>query len=160
MDKHFSTRQICLGIGTLFLLLGAIGLMSPDFAGGHFSLTVNMLHIASGFVAFVVARSKKDYFSYIFSLGGFIFTAALALIGIVIGAPGISHVGLNQEDPFLIIVIPRIIELGIFDHLINTGLAILFAMGIYNYNNPKNTKKIDKESLDRFENEGGAIKKK
>jgi hypothetical protein len=155
MDKQFSTRQICLGIGTSFLLLGAIGLMSPDFAGGHFSLTVNMLHIASGFAAFVVARSKTDYFSYVFSLGGFIFTAALALIGIVIGAPGISHVGLNQEDPFLIIVIPRII-----DHLINTGLAILFAMGIYNYNNPKNSKRIDKESLDRFENEGGAVKKK
>lgn len=127
------TQKICIGIGVVFIFFGAAGLLYPEIAGGHFSLTMNFLHILSGIISFSVGNAQKRIYAYWFCVLGFVFMAGLGLAGIFFGEPGTPAVGFAGQDPLHLILIPRMVELGIVDHTINMALAVVFFIGIRLY---------------------------
>lgn len=149
------TQKICIGIGIVFIFLGAVGLLYNEFAGGHFSLTMNFLHLISGLISFFIGVSKKNIHAYWFSIVGFIFMALLTLGGFILGSPGVPSVGFQAEDPFHFVLIPRLIELGLVDHLINAALAVAFLLAMVShrkFNKSKMVKTFRRVSKTKLDN--------
>ncbi|HEX8493048.1 MAG TPA: DUF4383 domain-containing protein [Pyrinomonadaceae bacterium] len=125
-------KTICKILGVVFLLVGLIGFAAPGLLGAHLSVLHNIVHIASGAIAlylgFAGTLSAARLFCIVFGLVYLL----LAILGFVLGAPGVPTVGGMTgmpSDPNLWKVIPGQLELGRMDHIIHILLAVLFLIG-------------------------------
>ena len=131
--KRTYAQKINISVGIVFIFLGAVGLLYPGFAGGHFSLTMNFLHILSGLIAFSMGTAKQKIYAYWFCIAGLVFTGMLGIAGLVLGEPGMPTVGFSGQDPMLWVLLPKLIELGVVDHVINLVLGGVFLSGVVSY---------------------------
>lgn len=134
IKQRSTTQNICIGIGVIFIFLGMVGLLYPEFAGGHFSLMMNVLHIASGSISFYVGTHNNHALARTFSIIGLAFTGILGLSGLLFGVRGFASVGYEGLDRFHLVLIPKVIELGMVDHILNLVLALIFLVALKSYN--------------------------
>lgn len=114
-------------IGTILLVLGIAGFVSPGMGGTHLSVAHNLIHIVSGAVALWFGLkgtvSGARTFSLVF---GFVY-GLLGLAGFIFGQPALPAMMPEMgSDPKLLTVIPNVLELGRNDHTLHLVLGIVF----------------------------------
>jgi hypothetical protein len=123
-------KTICKLLGVLFLLVGIIGFIKPDFAGTHLSMAHNLVHIVSGILAlyFGFAGSLSGARGFALAFGAVYLL--LGIVGFVLGGPDSSTIAnMMGPDNRLWKVIPGTLEFGTADHAIHILLGIIFLAG-------------------------------
>jgi hypothetical protein len=114
-------------VGTILLVLGIAGFVSPGMGGTHLSAAHNIIHIVSGALALWFGLkgtvSGARTFSWVFGL----VYGLLGLAGFIFGQPALPSTMPDMgSDPKLLTVIPNVLELGRNDHILHLGLGVLF----------------------------------
>ncbi len=120
------TKTILNIVGTIFVVLGIAGFVSPGLGGTHLSPAHNVIHIVSGALALWFGLRGTLHgartFSWIF---GFAY-GLLGVAGMVLGQSGTASMHDMGADPKLLTVIPNVLELGRNDHVLHISIGIVF----------------------------------
>ena len=120
------TKTILDIMGTVFLVVGIAGFVSPGLGGTHLSTAHNVIHLVSGALALWFGLkgtlSSARTFSWIFG----IVYGLLGVAGMVLGRPGVPAMHNMGTDPKLLTVIPNMLELGRNDHILHIVIGVLF----------------------------------
>lgn len=131
-------REVCVVMGAIFILIGLVGLVVPDLFHAHLSYSHNVIHLVSGvlslYFGFATSIAAARTFAYAFA----VFYGGLAVLGYLMGEPGMASVGHIAEDAYLWRVIPGSLELGSADHNIHIAIATIFLLGALLRFKPKN----------------------
>jgi hypothetical protein len=118
-------------LGIVFILVGIIGFIAPNFLGTHLTLAHNLVHIISGAVAlyFGLAGSLKGARLFCIVFG--IVYLLLGVCGFLLGGPGSPSGAMASMPPDsrLFRVIPGQLELGVMDHVVHILLGLVFLIG-------------------------------
>src|SRR6185436_15253396 len=119
------TKTILSIMGTLFVVIGIAGFVSPGMGGTHLSPAHNAIHLVSGAVALWFGLrgtlSSARTFSWVFGL----VYGLLGLAGMLFGHAGMAMHDMGT-DPKLLTLIPNVLELGRNDHILHIVLGIVF----------------------------------
>ena len=122
------TKTILNIIGTIFVVVGIAGFVSPGLGGTHLSPAHNVIHIVSGALAlwFGLRGTLRGarMFSWIF---GFVY-GLLGVAGMVLGRSGVASMHDMGADSKLLTVIPNVLELGRNDHVLHIIIGIVFVV--------------------------------
>ena len=113
-------KTIAKILGAVFILVGLVGFIMPNFLGTHLSLTHNLVHIISGAVAL--------YFGF----SGTLASARLFCIifGIVYGLLGVCGFLLGDGPDRMFEALAGLgLHLGTMDHIVHILLGVLFLIG-------------------------------
>ncbi len=122
------TKTILDIMGTIFVVVGIAGFVSPGLGGTHLSVAHNVIHIVSGALALWFGLkgtlSGARAFSWVFG----IVYGLLGVAGMVFGHSG---TGMHDTGPDskLLTVIPNVLELGRNDHILHIVLGVVFILG-------------------------------
>jgi hypothetical protein len=120
------TKTILNIVGTIFVVVGIAGFVSPGLGGTHLSPAHNVIHIVSGALALWFGLRGTLHgarmFSWIFGLG----YGLLGVAGMVLGHPGTASMHDMGADSKLLTVIPNVLELGRNDHVLHIIIGIVF----------------------------------
>lgn len=121
------TKTILDIMGTIFVVVGIAGFVSPHMGGAHLTPAHNVIHLVSGALALwfglrgTLAGARR--FSWVFAL----VYGLLGVAGMIFGHPGSTAMVDMPADPKLLAVIPGVLELGRSDHVLHIAIAIVFA---------------------------------
>ena len=120
------TKTILDIMGTIFVVVGIAGFVSPNAGGTHLSTAHNIIHLVSGALALWFGLrgtvSGARMFSWIFG----IVYGLLGVAGMVLGRPGMSSMHDVGTDTKLLTVIPNVLELGRNDHILHMVIGAVF----------------------------------
>jgi hypothetical protein len=120
------TKTILDIMGTVFLVVGIAGFVSPGLGGTHLSAAHNVIHIVSGALALWFGLrgtlSGARMFSWVFG----IVYGLLGVVGMLFGHAGTTSMGDMGADPKLLTIIPNVLELGRSDHVLHIIIGIVF----------------------------------
>ncbi|HEX7674420.1 MAG TPA: hypothetical protein VF412_09620 [Bdellovibrio sp.] len=123
-------QEVCVVLGFTFFVVGLLGFVMPYFLNMHLSYMLNVIHFVTGLAAlwfgFQGLQTAKR-FNYI---AGAIYLV-LGLLGYVAGVHGAASVANPVEDDFLWVAIPRVLELGSVDHVVNIVAGLIFIMAAW-----------------------------
>jgi hypothetical protein len=111
-------KRIATILGIVFLLVGVVGFVAPNFLGAHLSTAHNLVHIISGAAAL--------YFGLAGSLSGArLFCLLFGAVYLLLGVVGF----LLGDGPDRMFNVAGILHLGTMDHIIHIALGIIFLIG-------------------------------
>ena len=120
------TKTILDIMGTIFVVVGIAGFVSPGLGGTHLNVAHNVIHLVSGALAlwfgFKGTFSGARAFSWIF---GTVY-GLLGVAGMLFGHPGTPMLHNLDSDPKLLTVIPNVLELGRNDHILHIVIGVVF----------------------------------
>jgi hypothetical protein len=120
------TKTILNIVGTVFVVLGIAGFVSPGLGGTHLSPAHNVIHIVSGALAlwFGLRGTLQGarLFSWIFGL----VYGLLGVAGMLFGHSGMAMMHDMGPDSKLLTVIPNVLELGRNDHVLHIIIGVVF----------------------------------
>ena len=124
-------KKLCVVLGIVFLLVGVVGFVMPEFLGTHLSLAHNLVHIISGVLALYFGLSGSVSAARMFCIIFGIVYGLLGVAGFLLGSAQASTIpGMEAgTDPRLFKVLPGMLELGQVDHVIHLLLGVLFLIG-------------------------------
>jgi hypothetical protein len=123
-------KTICKLLGVVFLLVGIVGFIAPNFLGTHLSMAHNLVHILSGIIALYFGFAGSLSAARGFALAFGAVYLLLGIVGFIMGSPGASTIAnMTMEDGRLWKVIPGTLELGTADHAVHILLGIVFLAG-------------------------------
>ena len=115
--KKIMAKRIATILGIVFLLVGVVGFVAPNFLGAHLSTTHNLVHIISGAAAL--------YFGLAGSLSGArLFCLLFGAVYLLLGVVGFL-LGTGPDRMFNVAVL----HLGTMDHLIHIALGAIYLIG-------------------------------
>jgi hypothetical protein len=120
------TKTILDIMGTIFLVLGIAGFVSPGMGGTHLSAAHNVVHIVSGALALWFGLKGTLNGARLFSWAFGIVYGLLGVLGMVFGHMGTPSMGDMAADSKLWIVIPNMLELGRNDHVLHIIVGLVF----------------------------------
>jgi hypothetical protein len=120
------TKTILDIMGTIFVVVGIAGFVSPDLGGTHLSAAHNVIHLVSGALALWFGLKGTPGSARAFSWAFGTVYGLLGVAGMVLGHPGTPMMHDMGTDPKLLIVIPNVLELGRNDHILHIVLGIVF----------------------------------
>ena len=110
-------KTVCKILGVVFLLVGLVGFVRPDFLGAHLDGVHNVVHLVSGAVAL--------YFGFAGSLAG---AKTFALVfGVVYLGLGVLGFGIGTGPDRMWMLGP--LHFGQVDHGIHILLGVVFLAG-------------------------------
>lgn len=119
-------QKTCIVLGAFFVLAGLVGIAIPGFMGMHLSLSHNLIHLASGFLALAMGFGENSKSAYAFSICFGAVYGLLGIAGFVVGRPGYPGVGHMSADQNLFIIVPNVLEFGTMDHFVHLILSAAF----------------------------------
>ncbi|MBD0371697.1 MAG: DUF4383 domain-containing protein [Pyrinomonadaceae bacterium] len=124
-------KTICTILGIVFILVGIVGFIAPNFLGTHLSLAHNLVHIISGAVALYFGLAGSLRGARLFCIVFGIVYLLLGVCGFLLGSPGSPSgtMAAMPPDSRLLSVIPGQLELGTMDHVVHLLLGIVFLIG-------------------------------
>jgi len=149
MIERLGIHKVCLGLGVLNIIIGLAGIISPGLMGMHLSLSHNLIHLATGALAFwggfADDRDGRTYTSsrttvspkdwgrkaYTFSIAFGSAFGLMGLAGFIFGEPGYPGVGYMAADDNLLRVIPNVLEFGSADHIEHLVQSIVLLGAAY-----------------------------
>ncbi|MGE3611300.1 MAG: hypothetical protein AB7I27_17030 [Bacteriovoracaceae bacterium] len=136
--EKVSVQKICIGMGGIFILMGLLGIIFPNFLGMHLSLGHNLIHFLSGIISLWCGLAKDWGKSYNFCIGFGILYGILGLGGFILGGPGYPAIGDTEADSNLFRIIPNNLEFGTMDHLVHIILSFIFLVSAYFWRRSQN----------------------
>jgi len=120
------TKTILNIVGTIFVVVGIAGFVSPGLGGTHLSAAHNIIHLVSGALALWFGLrgtlNGARMFSWVFG----IVYGLLGIAGMVFGHAGTASMGDMGADSKLLTIIPNVLELGRNDHVLHIIIGIVF----------------------------------
>lgn len=116
-------QKLCFWLGAAFLGVGLLGFVAPGAFGTHLSVAHNVIHLVSGVVAiaFGLTATPRAARGFAWTFG--IAYGLLGVAGFLFGEPGVPATGHLMSDPFLLIVLPGMLEFGRNDHFLHLFLG-------------------------------------
>ncbi len=124
-----STQMISLFVGGLLFVLGLSGILFSGFAGLHLSSIYSTIIAASGAILFYNGYKNNSRDAFVCCLFFTLFFGLHALAGWILGSEGVPRVGYERPDPYWLVIIPKLHELGKNDHILNTILSLVLLGG-------------------------------
>jgi hypothetical protein len=122
------TKTILDIMGTLFVVIGIAGFVSPGLGGTHLMPAHNVIHLASGALALWFGLKASLNAARKFSWGFAAFYGLLGIAGMAFGQMGTSSMHSMGADSKLLTVIPGVLEMGRNDHILHIVLALVFVV--------------------------------
>ncbi|HYH85756.1 MAG TPA: DUF4383 domain-containing protein [Pyrinomonadaceae bacterium] len=113
-------KTIAKLLGVVFILVGIIGFVAPNFLGAHLSTAHNLVHIISGALALYFGVAGSLSAARLFCI---VFGVVYALLGVAGFALG------TGEDRMFEALAPLGLHLGTVDHVIHVLLGVVFLIG-------------------------------
>ena len=110
-------KTVCKILGVVFILVGLLGFVQPDFLGAHLSGAHNAVHIVSGAIALYLGFAGTLAAAKTFSLVFGVVYLALGILGLALGT-GADRMWMLGPLHF-----------GQVDHGIHVLLGIIFLAG-------------------------------
>ena len=120
------TKTILDIMGTVFVVVGIAGFVSPSIGGTHLSTAHNVIHIVSGALALWFGLKGTLASARTFSWTFGIVYGLLGVAGMLFGRPGMPSMHDMGSDPRLLTVIPNVLELGRNDHILHIVIGAAF----------------------------------
>ena len=120
------TKTILNIVGTIFVVLGIAGFVSPGLGGTHLSPAHNVIHIVSGALALWFGLRGTLHGARMFSWIFGVVYGLLGVAGMLFGHSGTASMHDMDADPKLLTVIPNLLELGRNDHVLHIIIGIVF----------------------------------
>jgi hypothetical protein len=111
-------KRIATILGIVFLLVGVIGFVSPNFLGAHLNTAHNLVHIISGALALYLGLAGSLSAARLFCI-------VFGLVYLLLGVVGFL-LGTGADRMF---DVAGILHLGTMDHIIHIALGIIFLIG-------------------------------
>lgn len=128
------TQVISIIVGAGLFILGLSGILFPAFAGLHFSpLTSTIIAVAGGTLLYNGGFKDNSLYAFFACLGFGAYFGILALLGFILGEPGMPTVGYLRMDPHLLRIIPNVLELGWMDQVLYAILAVILLAGAFDW---------------------------
>ena len=131
------TQKVCLVLGSVFIVIGFIGVLMPGLIGMHLSMQHNLIHIGSGAIALWSGYTSSNR-AMAYSIGFGAIYGLLGVAGYVLGVPGYPGVGNMEADQNLFRVIPNVLELGTMDHIVHLLIGTFLLFTAYTFRKEKN----------------------
>lgn len=112
-------KKIATLLGVVFILVGIVGFVSPEFAGAHLSTVHNVIHLVSGAIALYLGLKGTLAQAKMFCIIFGVVYALLGLVGYLMGDPDRDRLWRVMEG----------LELGRMDHIIHILLGVIFLIG-------------------------------
>ncbi|MGI9068487.1 MAG: hypothetical protein ACR2HX_19040 [Pyrinomonadaceae bacterium] len=119
-------------MGVVFILAGIVGFVSNDLMGLHLTAFHNAgVHIVSGAIALYFGFAGTLRGARLFDIIFGVVYAGLGVLGFLAGGhQGHLSAGVpGPDDPYILKVIPAMLELGKSDHMLHIGLGLVFLIG-------------------------------
>jgi hypothetical protein len=125
LEGNAMARTILDILGTMLVVVGIAGFVSPALGGTHLSSAHNFIHILTGALALWFGLRGSQCQARRFSLALAVLYGGLAFAGFAFGRPqgGISD---QPSDPRLLTLVPNMLELGQADHVLNVAIGVVF----------------------------------
>jgi hypothetical protein len=111
-------KRIATILGIVFLLIGVIGFVAPNFLGAHLNTAHNLVHIVSGAVALYLGLAGSLSSARLFCIVFGLVYLLLGIVGFLLGT--------GSDRMF---DVAGILHLGTMDHIIHIALGIIFLIG-------------------------------
>jgi hypothetical protein len=111
-------KTIATLLGAVFVLVGIVGFVAPNFLGAHLNTSHNLVHLVSGAIALYLGLAGSLSAARMFCL---LFGAVYLLLGIVGFALG--------EGADRMFNVGDILHLGTMDHIIHVLFGLIFLTG-------------------------------
>ena len=111
-------KRICTILGIVFLLVGIVGFVAPNFLGAHLNTPHNLVHIISGALALYLGLAGSLSAARLFCLIFGIVYLLLGVVGFLMGS------GADRMFD-----VAGILHLGTMDHIIHIALGLIFLIG-------------------------------
>lgn len=136
------TQVISIIVGVALFILGLSGILFPAFAGFHFSpLTSTIIAVAGATLLYNGGFKDNSLYAFFACLGFGLYFGILALLGFILGEPGMPSVGYLRMDPNLLTIIPNALELGWMDQVLYAILAAFLLAGAIDWRH-QNKKRV------------------
>lgn len=123
-------KTILIILGVVFLLVGILGFLVPNFAGTHLSTAHNLIHLLSGAAALYFGLAASVSAARLFAILFGLVYLLLGVAGFFLGATGTitlpDHLKAGGVNEHMLRLIPGILELGTMDHVVHLLLGFLF----------------------------------
>jgi|SRR5215213_4938503 len=116
-------KTIATILGVVFILVGLLGFVMPNFLGAHFMPAHNIIHLVSGAASLYFGLAGSLSAARMFCLVFGAVYLLLAVAGFAFGTPG------GQHNEVLLRLIPGTLELGTVDHVIHVLLGGIYLVG-------------------------------
>ena len=120
------TKTILNIMGTIFLVVGIAGFVSPGQAGTHLSPAHNVIHLVSGALALWFGLRGTLHSARTFSWVFGIVYGLLGIAGMAFGHPGTTSMPDMPSDPRMLTIIPNVLQLGQNDHILHIVIGVIF----------------------------------
>jgi hypothetical protein len=128
--KKGRTQVISIFVGVALFILGLSGILFPAFAGLHFSaVSSSIIAVAGGVLIYNGGFKDHSLNAFYCCLGFGLYFGILALLGFMLGDPGMPNIGYLRMDKSLFIIVPNVLELGRLDQILYGVLSIILLGG-------------------------------
>lgn len=129
MEVNAMAKTILDILGTMLIVVGIAGFVSPALGGTHLSPVHNFLHIFSGGMALWFGLRSQVRNARLFSWIMAACYGLLAIAGFAFGRMGDGFAS-QPSDPRLLTVVPNVLEFGQSDHVLNLAVALVFLSAV------------------------------
>ena len=122
-------KRIATILGIVFLLVGVLGFVAPNFLGAHLNTAHNLVHIISGAVALYIGLKGTLASARLFCIIFGVVYGLLGVVGYLLGTSRphtVAGVPAHGTDSNLLQVIAGQLELASMDHGLHVLLGIIF----------------------------------
>ncbi len=122
-------KIIATTCGVVLALFGVAGFFAPTFLGALCSPVHNFIHILAGATVVYLAQRSGAALVFWATVGLGLGYLACGLTGFALGHPSASGLAGVPPDDRLLVVVPKVLELGRSNHVLNLffGVALLTA---------------------------------
>ncbi len=128
--KKSRTQTISIIVGVALFILGLSGILFPAFAGLHFSaVSSSIIAVAGGVLIYNGGFKDHSLNAFYCCLSFGLYFGILALLGLILGEPGMPNIGYLRMDKSLFTIIPNVLELGRLDQILYGILSVVLLGG-------------------------------
>jgi hypothetical protein len=124
------TQGFSMELGFVMIIIALSGLFWPEFLNLNLSIIHCLVLAVSGLLAIWSGLTLKRRRTFYISLGLGVFFLLNAVLGALVGEPGVPRFGFFSDKDIESIA-PGFLELATFDHIMHGMLAIAFLVEAY-----------------------------
>jgi hypothetical protein len=123
--KYNAPQGFSMEMGFVMIIIALSGLFWPEFFNLNLSIMHSLVLAISGLLAIWSGLTLKRRLTFYISLGLGVFFLLNAVLGVLVGEPGVPRFGFFSEEEIKTIA-PGFLELSTYDHVMHGILSLAF----------------------------------